>query len=173
VLGRCSSLSDVARVELGAKEAALVAKYSRQTKRVSRRVAWEDLLQEALSRVLTGVRQRPEDVPMVAFVAGIMRSLRAEHWRRFSKGGNGESMLRLADELLAATDEEILATARELGMNPGMRGSAAFLELKYPIVRHPRDFLSGFDPGGFLPPSAPRIKGSGDKRPRRKKRIGN
>ena len=61
-------------------------------------MAWDDLLQEALTRVLTGARQRPEDVPMVAFVAGIMRSLRAEHWRRFAKGGNSESMLRLSDE---------------------------------------------------------------------------
>jgi len=50
-------------------------------------MAWDDLLQEALTRVLTGARQRPEDVPMVAFLAGVMRSLRAEHWRRFNKGG--------------------------------------------------------------------------------------
>lgn len=44
--------------------------------------AWEDMLQEALTRVLTGSRRRPEAVPMVAFVAGIMRSLRADYWRR-------------------------------------------------------------------------------------------
>ena len=29
-------------------------------------------------------------------------------------------------DLLDATDEEILAAARELGMNPAMKGSAAF-----------------------------------------------
>src|SRR6185312_7781925 len=45
-------------------------------------VAWEDMLQEALTRVLVGSRQKPEDVPMVAFVAGILRSLRADYWRR-------------------------------------------------------------------------------------------
>jgi RNA polymerase sigma-70 factor (ECF subfamily) len=45
-------------------------------------VSWEDLLQEALTRMLTGARHRPEGVTMVAFIAGIMRSLRAEHWRR-------------------------------------------------------------------------------------------
>jgi hypothetical protein len=65
----------------------------------------------------------------------------------------------LAQELIAATDEEILAAARELGMDPGMRGSAAFLGLKYPILRHPRDFFDGFDVSGLLPPARPRIEG--------------
>jgi hypothetical protein len=79
----------------------------------------------------------------------------------------------LADELIAATDEEILAAARELGMDPSMRGSAAFLGLKYPILRHPHELLSGFDLGGLLPTSAPLIEGPVDKqRTRRKKRGG-
>lgn len=56
-------------------------------------VGWDDLLQEALTRVLTGARERPEDVPMVAFIAGIMRSLRAEHWRRFTKARPREVQL--------------------------------------------------------------------------------
>jgi len=45
-------------------------------------VSWEDLLQEALTRVLTGARRVPEGVAPVAFIAGIMRSLRSEHWKR-------------------------------------------------------------------------------------------
>ncbi len=45
-------------------------------------VSWEDLLQEALTRVLVGARRPPEGVPLVAFLAGIMRSLKSEHWRR-------------------------------------------------------------------------------------------
>jgi DNA-directed RNA polymerase specialized sigma24 family protein len=45
-------------------------------------VAWDDLLQEALTRTISGARRHPEGVTMVAFVAGIMRSLKAEHWRR-------------------------------------------------------------------------------------------
>src|SRR5271166_4506865 len=45
-------------------------------------VGWEDLLQEAFTRVLVGARRRPEGVAMVAFLAGVMRSLKAEHWRR-------------------------------------------------------------------------------------------
>jgi hypothetical protein len=36
----------------------------------------------------------------------------------------------LEQELLAAPDEEFLAGARDLGMNPEMKGSAAFLGVK-------------------------------------------
>ena len=46
-------------------------------------IGWEDLLQEALTRVLTGARRIPQAVAPVAFIAGVMRSLRSEHWRRF------------------------------------------------------------------------------------------
>lgn len=45
-------------------------------------MGWEDLLQEALTRVLTGARRVPERIAPVAFIAGVMRSLRSEHWRR-------------------------------------------------------------------------------------------
>lgn len=45
-------------------------------------VSWEDLLQEALTRILIGTRQVPDGVAPVAFIAGVMRSLRADHWRR-------------------------------------------------------------------------------------------
>src|SRR5258708_23720654 len=51
-------------------------------------VAWDDLLQEALTRVIVGSRRKPQDVSMVAFLAGIMRRLRAEHWRPV-RGGPG------------------------------------------------------------------------------------
>ena len=36
-------------------------------------IAWDDLLQEALTRVISGSRRRPEGVTTVAFVAGILR----------------------------------------------------------------------------------------------------
>lgn len=48
-------------------------------------IDWEDLLQEALTRVLTGARVVPADVPAVAFIAGVMRSLRSEHRRRLHR----------------------------------------------------------------------------------------
>jgi DNA-directed RNA polymerase specialized sigma24 family protein len=56
-------------------------------------VTWDDLLQEAITRVLVGSRRQPQGVKMVAFLAGIMRSLRAEHWRRARQGpGCGDSL---------------------------------------------------------------------------------
>lgn len=55
---------------------------------------WEDMLQEALTRILTGSRPQPEGVPIVAFVAGILRSLRADHWRR-AKRESGDDQLHI------------------------------------------------------------------------------
>lgn len=45
-------------------------------------VGWSDLLQEAFARVLDGSRKCPQGLPVVAFLAGVMRSIRAEHYRR-------------------------------------------------------------------------------------------
>ncbi|WP_428485149.1 hypothetical protein [Rhodopila sp.] len=50
-------------------------------------VTGSDLLNEAILRALDGSRQWPAAVPMVAFLAGIMRSLRDEHWRRTRREG--------------------------------------------------------------------------------------
>jgi len=49
-------------------------------------VNWEDLLQEAITRMLVGSRKMPEGVSVIAFLAGVMRSLKAEHWRRVQSG---------------------------------------------------------------------------------------
>jgi len=46
-------------------------------------MTWEDILQESFARIIAGTRQCPEGVSMVAFVTGILRSLRSEYWRRF------------------------------------------------------------------------------------------
>jgi DNA-directed RNA polymerase specialized sigma24 family protein len=45
-------------------------------------VDWSDLLQEAFTRLLDGSRKCPEDVPIVVFLAGVMRSIKADHCRR-------------------------------------------------------------------------------------------
>ncbi|HEY2529965.1 MAG TPA: sigma-70 family RNA polymerase sigma factor [Xanthobacteraceae bacterium] len=58
-------------------------------------VTWDDLLQEAFTRVIVGSRRKPEGVPMVAFLAGIMRSLRADHWRRARRGPGSRETLRI------------------------------------------------------------------------------
>lgn len=47
----------------------------------------------------------------------------------------------LAEELIESTDDEILEAARALGMEPTMRGSAAFIGLKYPAIPRMSDFF--------------------------------
>jgi DNA-directed RNA polymerase specialized sigma24 family protein len=87
-------------------------------------VTWEDLLQEALTRIIVGSRRRPEGITTVAFVAGILRSLRAERWRRAARESAGNDALRIDHErddslALALTDpapgpERTLSARQEL-----------------------------------------------------------
>ena len=44
--------------------------------------SWSDLLHEAIVRALDGSRRWPEGLPLPVFLAGIMRSLCDEAWRR-------------------------------------------------------------------------------------------
>jgi hypothetical protein len=44
----------------------------------------------------------------------------------------------LEADLVAATDDEIMAAAKELGMNPAMQGSAAFGDIR--VMLSPRQF---------------------------------
>jgi DNA-directed RNA polymerase specialized sigma24 family protein len=74
-------------------------------------VSWDDLLQEAFTRAMTGSRRKPQSVAMVAFLAGIMRSLRAEHWRR-ARGGP------VSNETLRIDHQRDLSRAAEL-RDPG------------------------------------------------------
>jgi hypothetical protein len=46
----------------------------------------------------------------------------------------------LADDLVEASDEEIMQAAKDLGMNPQMKGSAAFAGLKYRAKPRLSDF---------------------------------
>jgi len=68
-------------------------------------IGWDDLLQEAFTRVITGQRIQPEGVATVAFLAGIMRSLKAEHLRRVYKGGR--HTLRLDQAVGESRDLEL------------------------------------------------------------------
>jgi len=45
-------------------------------------IDWSDLLNEALARALDGSRQWPVGVPFLVFLAGVMRSVCDEFWRR-------------------------------------------------------------------------------------------
>lgn len=44
-------------------------------------VGWSDLLHEALARALDGSRQWPDGVPLLTFLAGVMRSICDELWQ--------------------------------------------------------------------------------------------
>jgi RNA polymerase sigma factor (sigma-70 family) len=56
----------------------LIARYFAARARLSP----EDLLQEALTRVLCGDRQRPPDVDIVAFLGGVMKSIASSEVRK-------------------------------------------------------------------------------------------
>ncbi|HEY3908464.1 MAG TPA: hypothetical protein VGM07_01080 [Stellaceae bacterium] len=45
-------------------------------------ISWSDLLHEAMVRALAGTRPWSPGVPLLAFLAGVMRSLCDEQWRR-------------------------------------------------------------------------------------------
>src|SRR5262249_1292396 len=68
-------------------------------------VSWSDLLQEALARVLDGSRQRPEGLAMLPFLAGVMRSIKAEHWRRVRR--EARQLPKLLADLESAGAEEV------------------------------------------------------------------
>ena len=55
----------------------------------------------------------------------------------------GRILDALASELITVSDEEIMEAAKELGMNPTMKGSAAFIGLRIPAFA---DFADFFDP---------------------------
>src|SRR6185437_278455 len=80
-------------------------------------VSWDDLLQEAFTRILVGTRHRPEGVKMTAFVAGIMLSLRSDHRRRGRRRTQAPSELEPADarpgpESLLSGGQELSAIKR-------------------------------------------------------------
>ena len=45
-------------------------------------IEWQDLLHEAIVRMLDGSRQWPKDVDLVVFLRQTMRSIASDHWRR-------------------------------------------------------------------------------------------
>ena len=55
----------------------------------------------------------------------------------------GRILDQLDRELIEASDEDILEAARDLGMNPLMKGSAAFLGLRVPAMAQFADFFDG------------------------------
>jgi len=74
-------------------------------------IGWSDLLQEAFARVLDGSRRLPEGVPMVAFLAGVMRSIKEQYWRQARRGARHMSQLLAEMEIHDPSDDEPLDPA--------------------------------------------------------------
>ena len=81
-------------------------------------VAWSDLLHEAVLRALEGTRRWPPGVPLLAFLAGIMRSLCDEQWRRRRRESPlpqpGDTAPPLAGTASDADPERVYAAAEAL-----------------------------------------------------------
>ena len=73
----------------------------------------------------------------------------------------------LAQELIESTDEELLEAAKDLGMDPTMRGSAAFIGIRYPTISGMSDF---FDMSVITPRRIRTDRGSAAP-PRSKRRL--
>lgn len=85
-------------------------------------LGWADVLNEAIVRSLDGSRRWPPDVPLLAFLSGVMRSICDEHWRRARRD---HALLVVAPDQVwsvVATDdpERVLAAAQTLGAINGM-----------------------------------------------------
>jgi len=69
-------------------------------------ISWSDLLQEAFARVLDGSRRQPEGVPVVAFVAGVMRSIKEQYWRQARRGARQRPKLLAELEITGVEEGE-------------------------------------------------------------------
>jgi DNA-directed RNA polymerase specialized sigma24 family protein len=64
------------------------------------------LPQEAFARVLDGSRAIPAGVPTAAFLAGVMRSIKAEHWRRRRRATQQQPVLATEYQVVMAEGAE-------------------------------------------------------------------
>lgn len=88
VASAIDALSDVELVRLK----ALARLWSRD---LPGGLGWNDILHEAIARALDGSRPWPPDVPILAFLSGVMRSICNDLWRR----------ARLEQRLLVSRDD--------------------------------------------------------------------
>ena len=75
-------------------------------------IAWTDLLQEAFARVLDGSRRQPVGLPIVPFLAGVIRSIKAEHWRRARR--EAKQLPKLLSDTPTPNPESSLIAFQEL-----------------------------------------------------------
>jgi RNA polymerase sigma-70 factor (ECF subfamily) len=104
-------------------------------------MSWSDLLHEAVLRALTGARPWPPGVPLLAFLAGVMRSLCDEQWRRQrrqdhlptphgSGGADDPERACAAAEALAAIQRLFVSDAAALKVIKGLISGMAAEEIR-------------------------------------------
>jgi RNA polymerase sigma-70 factor (ECF subfamily) len=77
-------------------------------------VPWTDLLHEALARALDGTRQWPTGVPLLVFLAGIMRSICNEIWRQRRREAAWLAFGEIAETVASsAPDQERILAASD------------------------------------------------------------
>jgi DNA-directed RNA polymerase specialized sigma24 family protein len=75
-------------------------------------VGWADVLHEAIARALGGSRKWPPDVPILAFLSGIMRSICEDQLRRARR--ESEVLVRHEDvAVICASGEEVKSPSPE------------------------------------------------------------
>ena len=74
---------------------------------------WEDLVNEAVARVLAGTRRWPKSVPFIAFMAQTIRSVASEEWRRLD-----QAQVTLESEMAATDDGEPITSLADIAANP-------------------------------------------------------
>jgi hypothetical protein len=93
---------------------------------------YEDLFQEAICRVLGGTRAWPRGVPVLSFLAGVMRSI-AWEWKSEPHGeardaadprsGEGRAIASIdVVKIIALFDDDPMAQKIVIGMMEGARG---------------------------------------------------
>src|SRR4051794_5284298 len=96
--------------QLTASDFAKLARVAQLRTRGVPELDWQDLLQEAVRRSLAGTRRWPQDVPLLHFLAGVMRSLASDQMRR-----------RVAEAAVSFSDpdhEVTLASLPSAGQTP-------------------------------------------------------
>lgn len=68
---------------------------------------WEDLVNESIEKLLSGARRWPVQMPLVAFLREVIRSLASEKWRRHVQA----SIVSLRPESAEAEDDPLLQVA--------------------------------------------------------------
>jgi RNA polymerase sigma-70 factor (ECF subfamily) len=104
-------------------------------------MSWSDLLHEAVLRALTGARPWPPGVSLLAFLAGVMRSLCDEQWRRHrrqdhlstfhgSGGTDDPERACAAAEVLAAIQRLFASDEAALKVITGLMSGMAAEEIR-------------------------------------------